>query len=130
MIEKCLQNKARRVQKGTILMLDPAHSPSSFLIRSFSTWVPLVYWPVRTPVMQYMYCISISVVVSSHTSTRCTLHTAGQRGTLAQGQRDIISSGGRAGHPHPGDVRGCGCAAFILTFGEQVDDTMVDGDSD
>lgn len=81
--------------------------------------------------MQYMYCVSISIVVWSHTSACCcTLHAAGQRGTLAQGQHDIISSGGGAGHPHPGDVRGCGCAAFILTFGEQVDDTMVDGDSD
>lgn len=36
----------------------------------------------------------------------------------------------QAGHLHPGDEHGCGCGAFVLTFGEQVDDTMVDGAGD
>lgn len=49
-------------------------------------------------------------------------------GTLAQRLDDIIPSGGSAGRPPttPG-TRG-DAAVFVLTFGEQVDDTMVDRD--
>lgn len=49
---------------------------------------------------------------------------------LPRGSMTLYQVAAVAGHPQPGDAWGCGCGAFVLTFGEQVDGTMVDGDSE
>lgn len=84
----------------------------------------------------YIQCVIISPLCVcpfmhyiAYPNLRCAMVTLHCRsGTLAQRYHDIIPSGGSAGHhpPTPG-MRG-DAAVFVLTFGEQVDDTMVDGD--
>lgn len=125
-----INGKQTQIQMRKHFGENPVHfSTSSSLIGSSSTRLLPVHWLVMSPVTQCISAAGVAACISRH---HCAAQQAAVEPSPPGGSATSYRLAQVTATPPPplwggGDPWGCGCGAFFLTFGEQVEDTMADG---